>query len=85
MNKPNIETKSDYDNYFTAMVQNWCEQKITPFKSKTIEITAGPYRMNAVTAKRNGSILQLDFYSALRNGSGKLGNNEVEEIIKEWV
>jgi hypothetical protein len=86
MSIPEIEVGSDYDGAFEHMVRNWCKTKTTPFKSKKLFITAGPYRSDAVTLERKeGGILHLDFYSAIRAGFGGISPAEVKEIQEEWL
>lgn len=85
---PRIVTITDYDGYFTNMVQRWCHTKGkegTPFKSAVIEITAGSYRSNAVTCASTGDTLRIDFYAALRKNFGTLTNDDINAIINEWL
>lgn len=77
----NIVVKSDYDGYFESLVRSWVARKPEP-KHKTILITAGPYRMAAVSYASDAETLYLDFYSALRRGFGCLSKEEVDEIVE---
>lgn len=67
------------------MVKEWCYRKTTPFKSKVIKITSGPYKGCAVSCEHKGDTLHIDFYSALRNGFGDLSQDDVNKIIEEWI
>lgn len=86
MELPEIVVKHDYNGYFENLVKGWCKKKTTPFKHTKININAGPYRADAVSAfdEEDGS-LTLDFYSAIRNGFGSLSQTEIQEIMDDWL
>lgn len=79
---PKIIVLSDYDGYFKGLVEVWVGKKTSPFNHRVISITSGPYRSAAVTFRKDGDILHLDFYSAIRSGFGSLTSQDVEELIK---
>ena len=86
--RPEIEVVRDYEGYFEALVKKWVDKKEElgiPFKSKKIVITSGPYRPDAVTCKRAGDMLHIDFYAALRAGFGSLHDIHVNAIIYNWL
>lgn len=82
---PEILVEKDYDGYFENLVREWCSRKQTKgneFKNNKIIITAGPYRMDAVTTRHPApGVIHIDFYAALRTGFGHLSEQEVEQII----
>lgn len=84
MHTPELVVNSDYDRYFKRLVDGWIQQKRTsgkPFRHKKILVTAGPYRMSAVSYESKGDRLTLDFYAALRTGFGALSAQDIVEII----
>lgn len=83
MSVPQLIILSDYDHYFERLVEHWIlskEREGGTFKHKTITVTSGPYRPDALSFQSKGDDLHLDFYSALRAGFGYLSNEDVEAI-----
>lgn len=69
--------------YFERLVIRWIDEAEASghqFKHEAVRVTAGPWRAYAVSFEREGSVLHLDFYSALRTGFGSLDPREIEEI-----
>lgn len=89
--EPKIEVLSDFNGYFEAMVRRWVQHRKDSgqlFKSSEIKVTAGPYRMSAVTAEVGGiddELLHLDFYSPMHAGFGSLSDTEIQQIKDEWL
>lgn len=81
MADPYIYVASDFDGYFEAMVRAWVKQKTTPFTHSRIVVSAGPYRLDAVTTRSYQGAIYIDFYSALRTGFGHISNEEIDIII----
>ena len=79
---PQIIVKSDYDGYFESLARKILGYAENP-KYKFIEVTAGPYRADALSVRRvDDTTVQLDFYSAIRNGFGSLSENDLVEAAK---
>jgi hypothetical protein len=82
---PTIEVLQDYDGYFETVVERWLVDKArsgAPFKHSRVSVSAGPYRMHAVSTEERdgGTAIHLDFYSPLRTGFGGLTAGDVEAI-----
>lgn len=82
---PELVVLNDYDGYFQNLVKSWLDRRTTPFQNKKIFISAGPYRASAVTVIPKKDGLHLDFYSAIRTGFGSLPEEDIEEIIENWL
>ncbi len=83
--EPQIVVDSDFDGYFERLVRNWVHRRMSmgPLKHREIRISSGPYRADAVTlVERDGGVLAIDFYSALRTGFGQLSDAEISAIIE---
>lgn len=83
----NLIIKSDYDGFFEAWssrVKEELEKKSSTIKE--IVVTAGPYRSYGMTYELNQdkTRLELDFYSAVRNGFGGIGCTP-EELVQELM
>jgi hypothetical protein len=86
---PELILEKDSDQYFKVLVTRWCNRKKgknLPFKHKRIIISSGPKRLSAVRLQSlSNKTLHIDFYSALRSGFGYLSEDEVTNIIKNWL
>ncbi len=76
-----IKTVTDFDGYFTAMVSD-ALKRVGESIYTTIHITSGPYRSYAMDARRSGTELHLDFYSALRAGFGQLDQADLDRVVR---
>lgn len=90
--RPEIKVLSDFEGYFRRLVNEWVQRKANHsdqskriFKSKQIVITAGPWRPVAVTCTFKDGVLTIDFYSALRTGFGQLSEDDINQIIEEYL
>lgn len=86
--EPEIVVVSDYDGYFEGLVRRWVHEKAAAggeFRHRVVSVSAGPYRMDAVTCRSDGETLHVDFYSALRVGFGGLSADEVEAVKRDWL
>ena len=72
---------NDYDGYFEALVRGWMGHVTNP-KHHTVQVSAGPYRPDALTYSSKNGVITLDFYSALRTGFGQLSAQDIAEIIE---
>lgn len=81
--KPTLVVKSDYNGYFEGLARkiiSLAEQAGHEFKYKTVIVTAGPYRSDAMTVNKvpeDETAVRIDFYSALRNGFGSLEEGDL--------
>lgn len=84
--QPIICIEKDYDGYFRSLVEALVLTKTTPFKSKRIIVTSGPYRSYAVQCDldKDGT-LYIDFYSAIRNGFGGLSEADLKAIQDQYL
>jgi len=80
--QPTVTVESDYDGYFESLVRSWIDRHEGPFHHTKVVITAGPYRMDAVSYVSADGVIHLDFYSALRTGFGYLGSDEVAQLVE---
>jgi hypothetical protein len=87
--EPEVVIERDYDGYFEKTVRSWVAEKVEhgeKFLHSTIVVDSGPYRSCAVDCTSDGvGKLTLDFYSAVRNGFGRLEDRHVASIKKEWL
>jgi hypothetical protein len=80
--RPKITVESDYDGYFESLVYEWCGMKSGPFNHDEIVVSAGPWKMAAVSFEEKGRVIYLDFYAALRNGFGMLSDHDIVQLIE---
>ena len=79
-----IIVKSDFDGYFEHLARQIVSFADAP-KYKRVIVTAGPYRPNALSINRvkdDPDAINLDFYSAIRNGFGSLSETDLVEAAK---
>lgn len=79
-----IIVKQDFDGYFERVARQIASYALAP-KFKRIIVTAGPYRSDALTVnkvKDDPEAINLDFYSAIRNGFGQLTETDLREAAK---
>lgn len=83
---PEIIVLQDYDGYFEGWYESMRLYGLQP-KCEKVIITAGPYRSNAVICEpsNDGKTLEIDFYSALRNGFGGLSTEDVDAIMRKYL
>jgi hypothetical protein len=85
LDAPAVETRSDYEAFFTSLVISWIRAKRGPFQHEKVVITAGPLRPYYVafrsTTENGQKTLYLDFYSAARVGFGNITADEEQQII----
>lgn len=86
---PEISVERDYDGYFERLVISWvAEQRRRGLlaRHKKIIIDANPYASCAVSARSDGvETLQLEFYSAVRTGFGRLTDADRDSLITKWL
>ena len=78
---PTINVKHDYEGYFEKFVRNALLNKLCnggELKHKVVNINALPWRPYGVACQANNGTLDLDFYSAVRLGHGKMFANDNE-------
>lgn len=77
MKRIEIETKSDFDGYFTSLTKQIVALVNNPRYSKVV-VTAGPYRAYGMAISRiDDDTAGIDFYSALRAGFGSLTQQDL--------
>lgn len=79
-----IIIKSDFDGYFERLTRQIVSLAQSP-KAKRVIVTAGPYRCDALTVnkvKDDPDAVNLDFYSAIRNGFGSLSQEDLIQAAK---
>lgn len=79
---PEIVVNSDFDGYFERLVRAQLAKRGESRRERII-ISAGPWRPYGVAYKisEDGKTLELDFYSALRNGFGSFNPNDLQEVL----
>ncbi len=86
MQTPVIEVKTDFDGYFERLTKKIVEiatEMNKPFRFERIEVTAGPYRCDALTINRvDEKTVNMDYYSAIRTGFGRLTEEDLQEAAK---
>ena len=80
-----LTIENDYDGFF----KEWTKELVKLLKAKKSAITevvvsAGPYRNYGMAYEIKGTTLELDFYSAVRNGFGGIGCTQ-EEFATQLV
>jgi hypothetical protein len=82
--EPTIRVIKDYDGWFEGFVRSLIKQKKEreeKFNHSVVEIEAIPFYPHACSfEKKEGGVLYLAFYSALRAGFGSLSQEDKENL-----
>jgi hypothetical protein len=81
--RPTIIIERDFDGYFEGLAKQIVDiavSKNRPFITHQIVVTSGPWRCVALSVNCLPSTgeINLDFYSAIRNGFGSLSQADLE-------
>lgn len=80
--QPELVIEEDYDGYFEGLVKGMIENKNGKFKHKKIVVTSGPYRPYTMGYESKDDTINIDFYSAIRNGFGSLSNDDIDQMTE---
>jgi hypothetical protein len=74
-----IIVERDYDRFFERWATRLAEELASIGSTiHTIRVDSGPYRSYGIQHILKDNVLELDFYSAVRNGFGSIGISPAE-------